>query len=169
MERKERIGEGVSEGVSEGSARAPRSAYRSRSPWPPTRAAKRWPLPLTLPLTPTLTGGWVIGNGLRLLAKQSDFEALDRLARERRFGTGRQMIVLALGRMKDPRAIDTLLGLLDDPQVAMTAIMALGKLKAQGARAQVAEFLDDPNPDFRREAKRTLAAIDKVRGKRGER
>lgn len=112
---------------------------------------------------------WVIGNGLRLLAKKSDFEALDRLARERRFGTGRQMIVLALGRMKDPRAVDTLMCLLDDPQVAMMAIMALGKLKAQRARAQIAGFLDNPNPDLRREAKKALAAIDRLHTKPGER
>lgn len=112
---------------------------------------------------------WVLGNGIGLVARQSDFETLDELARDRRFGSGRLMIVLALGRMKDPRAIDTLIGLLEDPQVLMTAIMALGKLKVERARDRVADFLNDPNPDICREAKKALAAIDRGKAKRGSR
>ena len=43
------------------------------------------------------------------------------------------MVVLALGNMKNPKAVDLLRRLLADEQVAGFAVMALGKSKAKWA------------------------------------
>jgi hypothetical protein len=108
---------------------------------------------------------WVIGNGIGLLADESRFDTLAEIAQDRQHGRGRQMIVLALGRMKDPRAVNVLISQLDDPQVAIMAIMALGKLKAKAARKHLERFLDDPAPEHRREAKKAIAAIERASAK----
>jgi HEAT repeat protein len=70
------------------------------------------------------------------------------------------MVVLALANMRDSRAVDVLLGLLDDDEVAGHAVMALGKLKAGKARPAIEEFLKHPKPWVRKEAKK---ALDKLR------
>jgi hypothetical protein len=109
---------------------------------------------------------WVVGNGIGLLADETKFDTLAELAQERQYGRGRQMIVLALGGMKDPRAVDVLISQLDDPQVAIMAIMALGTLRAEAARTHLESFLNDPIPEHRREAKKAIAAIDRALAKR---
>ena len=65
---------------------------------------------------------WAIGNALAVVADQSLFEQLCELVRDRRHGTARQMIVLALGKMKNPQAIDALIELLDDEDVSGHAL-----------------------------------------------
>jgi HEAT repeat protein len=64
--------------------------------------------------------------------------------------------------MKDPRAVDVLIDLLDDDDVAGHAVVGLGKLRASKARQRVEEFLAHPKAWVRREAKRALAKIDKA-------
>jgi HEAT repeat protein len=106
---------------------------------------------------------WAIGNGLEMLAEESMFETLAELAQDRRYGRARQMVVLALGKIKNPRAADILISQLDDREVGIMAITALGKLKAKGARHHIEKFLADPIADYRREAKKALTKIDKAR------
>lgn len=105
---------------------------------------------------------WAIGNGLSVVADDSVFDDLVAIARDRTHGTTRQMVALALGNMRDPRAVDVLIELLDDDDVAGHAVMALGKLKAARARASVEQFLGHPRTWVRAEARRALAKIDKA-------
>jgi len=109
---------------------------------------------------------WVSGNGLGATADESMLPDLLRLARDGRYGPSRTMIVLALGRFKARAVVAALMDLLDDRDVAMFAIMALGKLWAVEARSRMESFLKDPNPDIRREAKKALAAIARTASRR---
>ncbi len=103
---------------------------------------------------------WLVGSALEVLAHPSIADDLLSLAADRRFGPARRMVVLALGRLKnDPRAVSTLLSALDDPDVAVPAIMALGKLKAPPARQPLERFLDHPDPRVRQEARKAIGKL----------
>jgi hypothetical protein len=68
---------------------------------------------------------WTIGGALEVLADDSSFDELAELARDRRYGMARQMIVLGLGRSKRPEAVEVLVGLVDDPEVEGQPVKAL--------------------------------------------
>jgi len=99
---------------------------------------------------------WAIGNALAEVAGDSVFEEVAALAEDRRFGRSREMVALALGNMKDPRAVKILRGLLADEDVAGHAVMALGKLRAKEAREDIEPFLKHPKAWIRKEASKAL-------------
>jgi hypothetical protein len=109
---------------------------------------------------------WAIGNALEVVADESVLDELLRLAADRRYGRAREMVVLGLGKMKDPRAVNVLIDLLFDEEVAGHAVMALGKLRATAARTHVERFLNHPKTWVRKEAKKALASIDKAKLRR---
>ncbi len=104
---------------------------------------------------------WAIANTLSVIARDPVFEEVAALARERQHGKAREMLAVALGNMRDPRAVGVLVELLGDEEVAGHALMALGKLKAQGAKAAIERFRDHPKPWVRKEAERALAKIQR--------
>jgi hypothetical protein len=71
---------------------------------------------------------WAIGNALATLADDSIADDLVELARDRRHGRSREMLMDALARTKDERALDALVELVDDDDVAGHAISALRRL-----------------------------------------
>jgi hypothetical protein len=71
---------------------------------------------------------WAIGNALATLADDSIADELVELARDRRHGGSREMLMDALARTKDERALDALVDLVDDDDVAGHAISALRRL-----------------------------------------
>ncbi|MGH3467692.1 MAG: HEAT repeat domain-containing protein, partial [Thermocrispum sp.] len=103
---------------------------------------------------------WAIGNALEVVADDDVFEDLVELARDRRYGRAREMIVVALGNMGDPRAVDVLINLLEDEEVAGHAVVALGKQRAGRARPYVERFLDHPTQWVREAARSALERID---------
>jgi hypothetical protein len=104
---------------------------------------------------------WSIGSALEAVADESVFDELAAIALERRHGRAREMVVLALGRMKDRRATEVLLQLLDDPDVNGHAVSALAKLAPPTARSALRRFLDDERAWVRKAALRGLARIDR--------
>jgi HEAT repeat protein len=102
---------------------------------------------------------WTVGNALDVLADDSVFDELAALARDRRYGKARQMIVLGLGKSKRPEVVEVLLSLVDDPDVDGHAVKALGKLKAPAARAVLERKLDDDRAWVRGEARKALAKL----------
>lgn len=100
--------------------------------------------------------GWVVGNALSVVADDSVFDEVAVLAQGAGYGKARQMIVLGLGRSKDPRAVPLLVGLLGDEDVAAHAVMALGRLGPAGVRPAVERLLDHPRALVRGEAKKAL-------------
>jgi HEAT repeat protein len=104
-----------------------------------------------------------IGNALSIVADDSVFQDIVALARDKRHGQARVMVVEALANMRDPRAVDVLCELLADEEVAAHAVVTLGKLKAARARPQIEPFLNHSEGWVRKEAKRALAKIDKAK------
>ena len=109
---------------------------------------------------------WAIGNGpFIVVADDSVLDDIVDLIRDETYGKAREMLVIALGRMKTPEVKYTLIKLLDDENLAGYAIMALGRLKIQEARPAIERFLTHSKSWVRREAKRALAKIDRMSGK----
>jgi len=105
---------------------------------------------------------WAIGNALEVLASAEIADAMLRLAGERRHGRARQMVVAGLGKLKDPRVVDVLVGLLDDPEVAGHAIGALGQLRAHAAVPHLVPFLEHKSVWVRKMAQRALARLGRA-------
>jgi len=105
------------------------------------------------------TWKWAIGNAFSVIADDTIFNDLVDLVRDKRHGRDREMLALALGNMKDERAVDVLIELLQDGQVAGHAIIALGKLKAKLAEPYIERFLSDPKTWVRQEATKALKRI----------
>lgn len=104
---------------------------------------------------------WYVGNVLYSLAHKEVFEDILRLATDTKYGYDRCRIVSALAKMKDPRAVDALMDLLDDQCTYFPAIEALGKLKAVKARSKIEKFLTDHDEETRQLTKRALAKLDR--------
>jgi HEAT repeat protein len=102
---------------------------------------------------------WAAGNALHEVADNNVFEELLEIAEDRSCGPDRQMVVLGLGRFKDPRTVDVLIGLLDDEDVAGHAISALGKLRDPRSRTALEPFVEHPRTWWRNAAKKALARI----------
>jgi len=108
---------------------------------------------------------WAVGNALETVAEPGILDAMIRLARERRYGKAREMVVLGLGRIKRPEAVRTLIDLLDDPEVAGHAVKGLAKLQPPEARSALERFVDHEQGWVRLAARRAIAGIDRKAGK----
>ncbi len=104
---------------------------------------------------------WTIGNALAEVADDSVFEDVAELAEDRRWGRAREMVVVALGNMREPRAVDVLRRLLSDDEVAGHAVIALGNAHAKEAREDIESLLEHPKTWVRKEASKALAKLDR--------
>jgi hypothetical protein len=104
---------------------------------------------------------WVVGNALWVHAKHMNPQELLRLARDPRFGSARQMVVMALGGVKAPGVVDVLVGLLEDEDLLGHALYALGRGRAVVARAAIERQLVSPRAYVRNNAKKALTQIDR--------
>ena len=105
---------------------------------------------------------WAIGQALMYVADDSVFDDIAELVRDKQHGRGREMLTWALGKMKNARAVDILIELLDDEDVAGHAIRPLGKLRAMKARSKIERFLTHQRQWIRREARLALKRIDEA-------
>jgi HEAT repeat protein len=111
---------------------------------------------------------WAIANGLSIIGDQSVAEDLFRLASDKRHGRAREMLVLSLGRLKHPNSIPIARALLEDQEVEGHALRALGQLNAADARSDIEKRLQHPRAWVRNEARRALAKLDKIAGKKSK-
>ena len=73
--------------------------------------------------------GWHLGDALGATATVMQADTLVRIGKDRKYGQSRQMVVHALGRFKKvPEVEPTLLGLIEDPDVALHAMQALRRV-----------------------------------------
>jgi HEAT repeat protein len=105
---------------------------------------------------------------LATLADDSITDELIELARDRQHGTAREMVMDALARTKDERALDLLVELVDDDQVAGHAI-ALRRLGPKSslpylrrARPKLERQLTEGTPLARRQARAALERLDRT-------
>jgi len=104
---------------------------------------------------------WAVGNALWVVANPSVVSEMLQIAGDKRFQRARQMIVLALGRLKDPRIVRVLTGLLTDRDVLAHAVIALGRQGDPDSLSHLRPFLLDENSYVRQEARKAVARIEK--------
>jgi len=112
------------------------------------------------------TTGWHLGDALATTATVAQVETLLRISEDRKYGMARQMVVHALGRFKKaPEVPQALVGLIQDPDVALHAMQALRRVL--GAR-EALPYLEQVERDRRgtavgeqaaREAKKTRKSL----------
>lgn len=109
---------------------------------------------------------WAIGATLETLVAEWWADDLLDLAQDVTNGKARQMPVMGVGKLKDPRASEVLVGLLDDPEVFGHAIYGLGRLKDERARPIFERFLDHPEAWIRQEARAAIKKLDRAAARR---
>src|SRR5713226_2501596 len=102
---------------------------------------------------------WAIGNALTIVATDAVFNELVELATNKMHGRAREMVVMALGNMKNPKAGEVLVGLLSDEQVAGHAIMPILKFKYRAALPQLEALRKHPNPWVRKKAEKAIIKL----------
>jgi HEAT repeat protein len=100
---------------------------------------------------------WIIGNALSVVEDESVFDEIESILRDQDYGKARQMVVVGLGRFRNPGVVPLLENLLDDEDVVVHALIALGNLKALEARPSIERLLIHPNALVRGEAQKALA------------
>lgn len=106
-----------------------------------------------------------IGCTIEYLMDRGLCDEVLKIIQDKRHGRTRWMFVQALGKVEgDPRAIDVLIELLKDEEVAFDAMVALEKLRAEKALPYLRPFLDHPKMVLRNRARRIIAAIEEARG-----
>jgi hypothetical protein len=105
---------------------------------------------------------WSIGNALEVVAEPTLLERLTRIVTNKENGKSREMFVVALAKIPDPRTTSVLIKLLDDNQVAGHAIMALRKLRAPEALDYLEKFTKHSQSWIRNEARKAIASIMKA-------
>ena len=107
-------------------------------------------MPWVKPSNETPSGGFV-----ELLKEYLD------IVSNRAFGQNRQMIVLLLGKLKEESAVPTLIDLLEDEEVRLQAISALGEFKREEFRCYFERFQNSTHPGWRKYAREALKKINR--------
>jgi HEAT repeat protein len=102
---------------------------------------------------------WAIANSLTVVADKDSADDIIELLRLPESGSARQMLALALGKLKAENAVPLLIELLKDQQVVGHAADALGKLRAQEARLPLEQLTSHPQTWIRNEVKKALERI----------
>jgi HEAT repeat protein len=100
-----------------------------------------------------------VGERLGVVADDTAFDELVELVRDKRYGKAREMLAVALGNMKDRRAVAVLVDLLGDDEIAGHAVTGLGKLEASEARVHLEAMARHPTEWIREEAKKALKGM----------
>jgi len=109
--------------------------------------------------------GWELGDALATTAEKEHVEILIDLVQQRDYGKSRAMLVYSLWRFRKSGLVDqTLLRLIEDPDVAAEAMTALRRTLGNDAALPHLRRIRDSHPDdsvrrkAAREAKRAEAA-----------
>lgn len=103
---------------------------------------------------------WFISDCIyQIRSKNFVKEYLD-IVSSRMFGRNRQMIVLLLGKLKEESAISILIDLLEDEEVRLHAICALGEFKREEFRCHFERFQNSTHPGWRKYAKAALKKLN---------
>ena len=103
---------------------------------------------------------WFISDCIYQIRSKSFVKEYLDIVSSRIFGRNRQMIVLLLGKLKEERAISTLLDLLEDEEVRLHAICALGEFKREEFRCHFERFQNSTHPGWRKYAKKALKKLN---------
>jgi hypothetical protein len=104
---------------------------------------------------------WAIGNALSVVATDAVFDDLAGLVTTIEHGKAREMIVIALGKMKNPTAGEVLTRLLSDEELVGFVAKALAKLKYHPALPKLQSLLDHSKPWVKKELEKTIKKLSK--------
>lgn len=104
---------------------------------------------------------WFISDCIYQIRSKSFVKEYLDIVSNRMFGRNRQMVILLLGKLKEESAIPTLIDLLEDEEVRLHAISALGEFKREEFRCYFERFQNSTHPGWRKYAK---SAIKKLNG-----
>ena len=110
-------------------------------------------------LAPFFSLAWTIGNALSIVDVKGFEKQIIELCRNNRYGAARQMLVLGLGRIRSSEAEETGVELLNDDQVQIHAIGALGKMKSKRALFELEKLMTDKRALIRKEARKAITRI----------
>ena len=71
------------------------------------------------------------------------------------------MIILLLGKLKEESAVPILIDLLEDDEVRLQAICALGEFKKEEFRCHFERFQNSTHPGWRKYAKAALKKLNR--------
>ena len=107
---------------------------------------------------------WFISDCLSYIRSKKFIREYQIISSNRLFGINRQMIVLLLGKLKDDTSVPILIALLEDEEVRLQAICALGEYKRESFRCYFERFKDDTHPGWRKYARAALKKLDNAIG-----
>lgn len=106
---------------------------------------------------------WQMASMLERIADKLPIDDLLRVVKDKRQGKTREMLVIGLGRVKDPRAVSSLVYLLRNGDLVAHALEGMRKHNVPEAIPVVEQYIKSDNALIRREAKKTLLKLGKVR------
>jgi len=112
---------------------------------------------------------WSIGDAISLLADDDLYSEISRLVQDRTYGRAREMLALALGRMRKVDATPLLIQLLQDPDVRGHAALALGRRGGKDAFDALEPLLGNERKWIRQAADKSRRQIEKRLKKAEER
>lgn len=111
------------------------------------------------PATPALTR-WLISDCLYQIGSKKYIDDYLKIISNAEYGESRQMIVLLVGKLKEEKAIPVLINLLEDEEVRLHAIIALGDFKREEFRPYFERFCNAKHSGWRKYAKVALKKLD---------
>jgi hypothetical protein len=99
---------------------------------------------------------WAVANALAVVADDSAFPRIAQWVKDTKNGAAREMLAVALGNMGNPRALDLLVELTLDEDVAGHAAIGLGNLGDPRGRAALQDLLHHRKKWVRDEARTAL-------------
>ena len=105
---------------------------------------------------------WAVGNTMSIIANDEVLDDIIEIIDDKQNERSRQMFVVALGNMKDPKVVPYLVNLLDDEDLTGHAIMGLSKLKADSTIDDIRKAENHPRPWVRKEVQKTVRKFEKI-------
>ena len=105
---------------------------------------------------------WSIGDAFSIIMDGRYEDQYIDIIRDKRHGTARQMVTIALGKLKSEKALPVLLSLLDDEDVNGHVVTALGYYRKPDLIKHIEPFLNHEKTWIRNAAKATIRKIEKV-------
>lgn len=104
---------------------------------------------------------WAIGDILYQIRSKKYIDEYIRIIENSEYGQERQMVILLIGKLKVEKAIPILINLLEEENVRLHAIIALGDFKREEFRLYFERFENSKHSGWRKYAK---AALKKLGG-----
>ena len=111
---------------------------------------------------------WFISDTIYTIRSKKYINEYIKMISNPRFGRNRQLIVLLLGRFKEESAIPVLIQLLEDEDVRLHAISALGDFKREEYRPCFERFKDSKHPGWRKYARAAIKKLDTQAARQGQ-